>query len=320
MGKQAVLVVGFNRPDLLRQNFGAIAEYQPKKLYFACDGPRVTNGTDAQLVSEAKKSVQSFSWQCAVETRFQQHNVGLRRNMVEAIDWFFANEPEGIILEDDCIPSPDFFSLMEHVIEKYRDEPKVWGVTGSNPSGAPVLAGDSYGFIRSAVIWGWASWADRWASYDRNLAEYSRSGLAGQKKRWPDAIEYHAFDWHLRQITQGKLLTSWAYPWSWTVIHNNGLWAIPSKNLVSNVGFRSDATHTSSATRLDQSVGNLGEIQSPSSIERDRELQHHIHTRHDRVLRPLWLNYLRNAYRLSPFRGIHNSFNTCLRRAKTGHF
>lgn len=300
MAKQAVLLVGFNRPDLLHQNFEAIAQYKPKKLYFACDGPRLTHSSDNELVSQARDSIESFSWHCAVETRFQQRNVGLRKNMIEAIDWFFRHEPEGIILEDDCIPTDDFFSLMEHILESYRNEPKVWGATGSNPSGAPIATGYSYGFVRGALVWGWASWANRWKSYDRSLARYEKSGVSGRKKRWEDPFEYYALDWHLRQISRGKLETSWSYPWAWTVHHYDGLWAVPAQNLVSNVGFRPDATYTSSTKKFKQLAGTLGEIQQPATILRDVDLQHHIHRVQQGVLQPLWLNYLRNAYRASP--------------------
>lgn len=304
MSKCAVLVVGFNRPDLLHQTFGAIANYQPKKLYFACDGPRNTHQKDAELVGEAKKTVEAFSWQSDVETKFQPHNLGLRLNMIESIDWFFEREPEGIVLEDDCVPTADFFFLMEHFLNEYRDERKVWGVTGSNPSGAPVAKKSSYGFMRGALVWGWASWADRWDSYDRNLKVFETSGSAGSRRNWKDPVEYHALDWHLRQIARGTVSTSWAYAWSWTVTHHDGLWAIPAQNLISNLGFRPDATNTSSVGTLDQSVGALGKIQAPNSIERDVELQHAVYHRQYRVLKPLWLNYLRNAYRASPVKGL----------------
>lgn len=304
MAKQGILVIGFNRPDLLHQTLGPIARYGPKKLYFACDGPRLTHPKDNDLVAQSRKSFEAFSWSSAVETRFPTQNLGLRRNMVEAIDWFFRHEPEGIILEDDCVPTVGFFRLMDHILHKYRNDPRVWGATGSNPSGAPVTGSTSYGFIRSAMVWGWASWADRWASYDRNLVEYRGSGLAGKRRLWQDPFEYHALDWHLRQVAAGRLNTSWAYSWSWTVTHNDGLWAVPAQNLVSNVGFRSDATNTYRLGTLDHRAGTIAEIISPAAIERDSKLQHHIHRRQHRVLRPLWLNYLRNIYRASPARGL----------------
>lgn len=302
MSQHPVLVIGFNRPDLLHQTFRAVSKYRPTKLYFACDGPRLTHPRDGELVAAARKSVEAFPWQCSVEKRFQPQNLGLRKNMIAAIDWFFNCEPEGIVLEDDCVPTLDFFYLMEHILDKYRDEPKVWGATGSNPSKAPVSGNASYGFIRSALVWGWASWADRWAQYDRDLTEYRKSGLAGAKRRWKDPYEYHALDWHLRRILRQQFADTWDYQLSWTVTHHDGLWAVPAQNLVSNVGFRSDATHTNSAGSLDQTVRELGKIQSPRLIERDNALQRHIHCRQHRVLQPLWLNYFRNIYRLIPLK------------------
>lgn len=314
MAKQAVLVIGFNRPDLLHQNFSAICEYQPKKLYFACDGPRDTHPDDNGLVAQARRSVEGFTWRCEIEKRFQNKNLGLRANMVEALDWFFENEPEGIVLEDDCLPTPDFFCLMEHILERYADQPRVWGATGSNLAGAWNGGGASYDFIRCPSIWGWASWANRWTLYDRNLVDYRSSGLAGRKRRWRDPYEYHAFDWHLRQILNKQFLTTWSFQWSWTVSNHDGLWAVPARNLVSNAGFDLDATHTRSSGGLDQSTGALGEIRSPASIVRNHKLQHHIHRKQHRVLRPLWLNYIRNAFRWLKRRWICKRLQLVLQR------
>lgn len=298
MSHKAVLVVAFNRPDLARKTLAAVAKYRPKILYFACDGPRVAHSSDFLLVEETRAVVRTFPWGCEIRTFFQKQNVGLRENMVQAIDWFFENESEGIVLEDDCIPTPDFFIFMEHILDKYRDELRVWGVTGSNSSRAPVAREHSYGFVRFAIVWGWASWANRWKLYDRDLNEYQNSEMAGVKKLWSDEFEYHAIDWHLRQIVQKRLLTTWAFPWGWTVLHNDGLWALPAENLITNEGVRSDATHTRrSRVGLSNPVRPLGRIRSPRKLVRDIELQHHVHRRQHRVLRPLWLNHVRNLYR-----------------------
>lgn len=312
--KSAVLVIGFNRPDLLTRTLAAVAQYGPKKLYFACDGPRDGVLSDAELVSESRGAVHRFSWSCEVKHMLQEQNLGLRASMVAAIDWFFANESEGIVLEDDCLAGADFFSFMEHALVEYRDQRHVWGATGSNPSGAPVADSSSYGFVRTALVWGWASWADRWALYDRGLEAYQKSGWAGKKKFWKDPFEYHALDWHLDRIAKGSLHSSWAYPWAWTVTHNEGLWVVPAQNLVANIGFRSDATHTRSAGNLNQRLENIGKLHIPTKIERDAKLQHHIHSRQHRVLRPLWLNYFRNVYRVSPIKRLLGALSFDRRR------
>ena len=124
----AVLVIGFNRPDLLSQTFEAVSRYQPQKLYFACDGPRLSLPEDEELVAKARKSFEAFPWQCEVKRQFQPKNLGLRNHVIGALDWFFESEPEGIVLEDDCVPTNDFFRLMEHILNTYRDEPRVWGL------------------------------------------------------------------------------------------------------------------------------------------------------------------------------------------------
>ena len=298
MSRAAVLIVGFNRPQSLEKVLGAVNRYSPRSVYVSCDGPRATVPGDTALVELSRAVAESFEWNCEVHTKYEDRNLGLRKSMTSSIDWFFENEPEGIILEDDCVPSPDFFDFMEYVLEKYREEKKVWGATGSNPSLAKVPGLASYGFVRTALVWGWCTWADRWADYDRDLSAYRTSGMAGKLSNWPDPYEYHAHDWQLRQIVKGRLKTSWAYPWSWTVVQNDGLWAVPRANLIRNIGFGHEATNTTSIPRVEDGIGSLGRIHSPKQAQRSVDLQRSIHRHHHRVLEPLWLNYWRNSYRI----------------------
>ena len=52
---------------------------------------------------------------------------------------------------------------------------------------------------------------------------------------------------------------TWDYSWVLTCLINNGLIAIPNENLINNIGFNSDATHTKGekkSTSIIKSIGN----------------------------------------------------------------
>lgn len=295
-GKQAVLIVGFNRPELTKRVIDAVRAYAPPRVYLSCDGARPDNPTDKKQVQAVIDRFSDIHWNCEVHTKFEDHNLGLRQSMVKSIDWFFAHEAEGIILEDDCLPIADFFSFAEEILARYRNSPRVWGVTGSNSEEIPLSGPGSYAFVRTALVWGWASWSDRWAPYDRDLEEFRTSVMRNNPAAWPSLMEYHALNWLLNSILDRGVPNSWAYPLAWTVVANDGLWVLPKTNLVENTGFGSAATNTR-RQRHQASTLPIGTIDHPPTIARDARAQEMIHERLHRVLRPMFLNYLRDCFR-----------------------
>lgn len=258
-----MLVLGFNRPDLLRELLRAVELYGPKALYVSLDGPRANNGDDLRKVEKCRRLLSNASFSFPIHTRFLPDNVGLRGAVVGALDWFFTHEPEGIVLEDDCIPSQAFFSFTELMLTRYRENQRVWGIGGFNPTGIS-FSGSSYGFIQFPVIWGWASWSDRWKRYDRTLKSFLLANESNQP-RWQSKALHHAFDWHLQKL----LLDShtWDYQFSWTVASNKGLWLMPSFNLVRNLGHGPAATHTQFARFRRQPLMETENLTSPKRIE-----------------------------------------------------
>lgn len=296
MRKSPVILLGFNRPDLTRQVMDAIRRYQPSRLYLACDGPRHTHPGDAALVELVRAEMAQVDWPCTTFKLFRNENLGLQEAVVSALDWFFENEDEGIVLEDDCIPSNDFFRFSDYFLNEYRNESRVWGASGSNFTQSEIDGASSYGFVRIPLIWGWASWSRVWERYDRDLSSYKMLLGLRPSERWPSAELRHAFEWHL----QDSLATgpkTWDYQLSWSSIHEGGLWGIPRSNLVSNRGFRDDATHTRGNPIGFHGHTELGEIISASDVALDERLEIDVLRKSGQILTPLWLNYFREAVR-----------------------
>ena len=291
MSKLPVLVLAYNRPDLTAGLMEKIAAYAPERLYVACDGARASKAGDDDLVQATRSCLTSPSWRTAIHARFLSGNQGLRQGVEGAIGWFFDNEAEGIILEDDCHPTPDFFKLAEHVLDRYRDNGAVWGMTGSNSAGVTFPDGVSYGFIRLPLIWGWASWADRWQKNDSDLVSYpgnrSTIGIDG----WPSIEHKLAFQRYLDSMVRWGNPDSWAYRWAWSVMSQGGLWIVPDQHLVSNEGFRQDATNTSAQWLAEQTPGQLSEICPTDEVKVDKHAELTILRELHGLLMPLWLNY-----------------------------
>ncbi|PJJ59783.1 nucleotide-diphospho-sugar transferase [Hymenobacter chitinivorans] len=249
-----VLFLVFNRPEPTRQVFEAIRQAQPPRLYVACDGPRPGRPAEAELCAEVRRLItEGLDWPCELHTFFRDENLGCALNVSAAITWFFEHEPEGIILEDDCLPGPDFFPFCQELLARYRHDTRVMHIGGNNYSreaGLPQpVDGTSYFFSGHVQSWGWASWRRAWQHYDFRFsllpALRQQQQLAHLYPSWLERT-YWLGKFEQMRLSRGRhsLLDTWDYQWHFTIAANSGLTIVPLVNLVQNIGFGPDATHT----------------------------------------------------------------------------
>lgn len=286
----AVLLLGYNRPEHTAQLMDRLAEIRPTKLYVSVDGPKDT-AQDRDFVDQVRTSMCTPTWTAQVQTRLIPSNVGNRQAIEGALTWFFSFEPRGIVLEDDCIPSQDFFTLAEHVLDRYEDNRQIWGMTGSNT--ASVHFDASYGFIRHPLTWGWATWADRWNKHQWSDDTYLARTNSGQSA-WPSTSHKHAFKRHLDSLASYGTPDTWDYQWAWTVMQEQGLWIVPSSQLVENVGFAKNALNQHPAHFTGPPHGDLGKIKIPEQISVDPEVEEAVLQTIYGVRSPIWFNALLN--------------------------
>lgn len=270
-----VLLVAFKRPETTRRVIEAIRRVRPPRVYFAVDGPRPGSPREAELVAEVRALVDScFDWDCQVETFFREENRGCALGVSEAISFFFRHEEAGVILEDDCVPEPDFFRYCEVLLDRYRDDPRMMHISG-NSRVRIEDPGSSYFLSRYPQVWGWASWRDAWNHFEFAPAEPDRE-LEVVLNRFADERERKYWEKILRRTFEGKI-DSWAYRWAFAIWLADGVSAYPVQNLVRNVGFGSDSTHTGplSASRWSMPEASpLNELRHPDppTLRKDLDL------------------------------------------------
>lgn len=253
MTKTPVLFLVFNRPDVTARCFEAIRAARPPRLYVGADGPRADRAGEAERCQTVREIATAVDWPCEVKTLFREQNLGCRRAVSGALDWFFAEEPEGIVLEDDCLASPAWFRFAEEMLDRYRDDERIMCISASHFHGAAHTPEHSYFFSRYNHCWGWASWRRAWAAYDSDMAAWPALRATG----WLRGIGHGSrmFETHWRRLFDRakaeKGLDSWAYRWTFSCWAQSGLTVLPARNLVMNVGFGSDATHAGKGSSLD---------------------------------------------------------------------
>jgi hypothetical protein len=235
----------FNRPDTTARVFEAIAAARPATLLVVADGPRANRSGEAALCAAAREIVRKVDWPCRVLTDFAVENLGCRRRISSGVDWVFSEVDEAIFLEDDCLPDPCFFSFCEELLERYRADTRVMHIGGTNFQGGARLSDASYYFSRHVHVWGWASWRRAWKHYDVAMNAWTWARRQGRVSDiLTTALERRALTGFFERVARGKIDT-WDAQWTLTCRVQNGVSIVPSSNLVSNLGFRGDATHTS---------------------------------------------------------------------------
>jgi len=267
----AILLTVWKRNDKLKNLISALKKNRPPKIYVACDGPRENLFEEYKEVNEVKKSIDELiDWDCNVYKLYSEKNLGCRKAMTKAINWFFANEEEGIILEEDCIPATDFIPYCSELLEIYRENKKIWTISGTNLQDGFIRGDSSYYFSIHFNCWGWASWRDRWVNFDSNLDSWP---IAREKKLLEgilkDPIEINFWTKIFDKLYKYQKPDSWAYRFHLTCFLNNALHIMPNKNLIKNIGFDSDATHTQLNLKNSSTQNEIMPLIHPKLIQRD---------------------------------------------------
>jgi hypothetical protein len=270
--KSAVLFLVFNRPDTTRQVFEAIRVAQPPRLYIAADGPRPRRDGEVERCAITRQIASSVDWPCEVRTLFREQNLGCKQAVSSAITWFFENEEQGIILEDDCLPEQSFFGYCDELLIHYKNDMRIWQISGSTFFPEAITKSDAdYFYTRYGSIWGWASWRRAWQHYDpdlKNWPEMSRPEVLSNV--YPDEAE------RVQKSSLGaKLFNSeidtWDYQWGYAKNFNHALSIAPKLNQIVNIGFGNDATHTFAIDQKAPKLSyNLTDIKHPKNVYPDR--------------------------------------------------
>jgi hypothetical protein len=237
-----VLLIVFNREETTRKILETLNQIKPIKLYIACDGPRKDVQNEHEQISSVRKLVSKTTWNCEVKTLFQDENLGCKKGVVTAINWFFSHETKGIILEDDCLPNIDFFIFCQQMLNQYEFNENIYSISGNNFQKLNFYS--SYYFSKYLHIWGWATWKRAWVVNDENIKFWPK---------WKKSIEWKNFFssnlekkyWeNLFDKAYNNEIDTWDYSWIASVWYHNGISITPKSNLVTNIGFGLNATHT----------------------------------------------------------------------------
>lgn len=269
-----VVLIIFNRREAAEKVLAKIREAQPPRLFVVADGPRQNRVSDLENCRAARAVIERVDWNCEVLANFAEKNLGCRRRISSGLDWVFAQTEEAIILEDDCVPHPDFFRFCEELLDRYRDDHRVMHIGGTNYQFGRRRFPYSYYFSRYNHCTGWATWRRAWNYFDVEMTlwpELRDRDLLNDILSDARAVA----DWQraFQMVYEGRI-DSWAYCWTLSCWAQSGLTVLPSVNLISNIGFNENGSHTRNrySKFANMAVQELEfPLQHPPFILRDNE-------------------------------------------------
>jgi hypothetical protein len=246
-----IVFLVFKRPALTARVFEQIRLARPSRLFVVADGPRRGNAVEAEQCRAVRSVIEAgIDWPVEVVRDYADENLGLAKRVSSGISRAFEHVERAIILEDDCLPDGSFFPFCAELLDRYQTDERVGQVTGCSFRSAPPVNGDSYYFSRYPHCWGWATWRRAWRQYDHGMSAWNaadrRAALLGDL----ESAAERAYWTHAFNATAKGRIDSWAYRWTLTCWAHGWLSVIAAHNLVSNIGYTPDATHTDTSTDL----------------------------------------------------------------------
>lgn len=293
-----VVLFIYNRPKLTKRVIKQIAKVKPKEFLVVGDGPKKNERADYQKVKKTRTIIDNeVDWNCDLRTNYAKENLGLRDRFISGLNWVFSNVEKAIILEDDCVPSKSFFHFCDSLLDRYEGDERIMDISGTNYLGKWKPDSQDYHFSLYGGIWGWATWQDSWKWYDPNMELWDDPEV---KARIRDRIADDNQFGYLKYIydkTYDNEIDTWDYQWMFAKHRNAALSIVPSKNLVSNIGFTDAATHNSVSKWEDLQRHELNKpLREKNSVGEDRDYDREFHKMRPISMRNRTLRYFRRLY------------------------
>ncbi len=294
-----VALIIFKRPELTAKVFEAIRQAQPSTLVVIADGARANKKDEAEACAAARAVTEKVDWPCRVVRHYSDKNLGCRDRVSSGLDLVFNEFDRAIILEDDCVPELSFFRFCEELLERYRNDERVMAISGDNFQFGNRQIEHSYYFSRYPHVWGWATWRRAWQHYDvkiTNWPQMRKDGWLVQLLQDNAAVKFWQASF---QSVYDRQIDTWDHQWTYACWQQNGLTALPRTNLISNIGFGTEATHTKRNSRFSKMAVSPMRfpLSHPPQVVRDEQADDYTQ-RHNfnlnflgrarRAIRPLW--------------------------------
>ena len=253
-----ITVIIFNRPEITKILADVISQVNPDRLFIISDGARKDHAGEEDKVAKCRMIMEDVGRDSEIIKCYSDENMGCDSRIVSGLNFVFSQVDRSIILEDDCIPDISFFRYSKELLEKYKDNDSVMYVSGSNRTHYKMKT--CYTFSYEASTWGWATWSRAWQHYRDGRTSWEKLKHKNNFRKYMGFIAYRKYCKALDVYSTWKTFP-WDVAWQMQMMEQNGLGVVPCVNMVKNVGYGEDATHTQMKSSLQE--WKVGEMEFP---------------------------------------------------------
>ena len=230
----ALAIFGWNRPEPLRKCLEAVKRKKriPTQIFLDLGFP-------IEVIDEAFKFANDEYCQGGYDVHWWKEHKGCAESIYCGIDYIFKNYDSIIVVEDDIIVADNFIEYMLKGLESFKDKQDIGSLTGYTLIENQKEIYSSKRF----TCWGWATWKDRWESFNRNIEPLDNWGN--------DILPM------LDRALKGKLDT-WDVQFAVHHLVHNLKCIHPPESLVKNIGTDGSGTHQKKGlNKFDTDINNV---------------------------------------------------------------
>jgi hypothetical protein len=296
-----ILLITFNRPEHTRLTIEALRIQQPPLVYVFQDGPRLNNETDLGRCKQVREMIEKgFDWPCELHTSFSEVNRGCRDAIIYAITEVLNHHESVIVVEDDIITSPAFYSYMCKALEYYKDRKTVFSISGHSHSPSKFQIPDDYPYDVFAsprlFNWGWGTWRDRWEQADWSMSYYEEFMKHPYERK---AFNRGGDDMVTMLVDEKEGRSSaWDVQFAFAHFRNHAVSIVPCVSYTHNIGMDGSGTHCQSTETATFDYTLLNQKESPRFLDNlyfDNRIINLLCSAFARKKRPKWqklVNYI----------------------------
>ena len=240
-----VLLILYKRPETTVHVINSLKKVKAKLIYIAINKPpNNKNLQDYHNYKKILKLVAEIDWKCKLVIKKRKKYLSSYESVKSSVEWFFRNEKEGIVLEDDTVPNKSFFIFCKELLKKYRNNKQISQICGTSFVNRKKIINHSYIFSKYSPTWGYATWRRSINDYDEKMKDWPK---LRKKRSLLKIINNKGFLFYWTRIFDSQYKNKskhWDERWLYSNWKNSKLSIIPKKNLVKNIGFGATATHT----------------------------------------------------------------------------
>lgn len=259
-----VLLLTYKRVDSVIILINILRSIGTKNIYFANNAPR--NSTEKNVTDEVRSLKSLIDWDCSVVEFFKYTHLNVKNSITSSLDLFFEHVEFGIILEDDCIPSHNFFQYVADTYNLCYSKNYPIFISGDNFD--EITTYRKSRLSKYCHVWGWASNRSLWKCYDKDLLRLTDIStiykwfFSNKRFNFQERIYWYGI---LLNVKYDFIIT-WDYQLIYTMWEKDLYSILPNSNLVHNIGFNSEATNTNSS----QSSHYTSEIGEYVSLKKNK--------------------------------------------------